>query len=233
MFETFVERPKGAVTRGLKALPAAVMVHVALAAALLLAALLAPIHLQPPPFRLAGGIIPVALAPVGSAKAPPERPAIRRQAAEPKGLTAPAEVPKGVSKGPAVLEEAPAEAGPGVPGGVPPELLGQGGPPAAAQPQAPKILPAWAVKAPHLIRQIAPAYPEAARAMGLTGKVLLQIVVNQDGRVVSVEVMQASNPIFVDPAVAAVKQWQYSRPIDAGGQSVACYVTVLVSFAMG
>jgi protein TonB len=217
----------------MKALPAAVMVHVALAAALLVAALLAPIHLQPPAFLLAGRIIPVALAPVGSAKAPPERPAIRRQAAEPKGLTAPAEVPKALSRGPAALEEAPPEAGPGIPGGVPAKLLGQGGPPAAAQPQAPKILPAWAVKAPHLVRQVTPAYPEAARAMGLTGKVLLQIVVNQDGRVVSVEVMQASNPIFVDSAVAAVRQWQYSHPIDAGGQSVACYVTVLVSFTMG
>ena len=232
MFETVVERPRGAVTRGMKALPAAVMVHVALAAALLLAALLAPIHLQPPPFQLTGVIIPVTLAPVGSAKAPPERPAIRKPVTEPHGLTAPAEVPKGLSKGQPAPEETPAEAGPGIPGGVPVELLGQGGPPAAAQPQAPKILPAWAVTAPHPIRQVQPLYPEAARAMGLTGKVLLQIVVNQDGRVVSVEVMQASNPIFVDPAVAAVRQWRYSRPIDAAGQSVACYVTVLVSFAM-
>ena len=232
MFETVVERPKGAVTRGMKALPAAVMVHMALAAALLLAALLAPIHLQPPPFQLTGVIIPVTLAPVGSAKAPPERPAIRKPV-EPRGLTAPAEVPKGLSTGPAPADEAPVQAGPGIPGGVPVEFLGQGGPPTSAQPQAPKILPAWAVTAPHLIRQVQPLYPEAARAMGLTGKVLLQIVVNQDGRVVSVEVMQASNPIFVDPAVASVKQWRYSRPIDAGGQSVACYVTVLVSFTMG
>ncbi|MGC8723015.1 MAG: TonB family protein [Acidobacteriota bacterium] len=232
MFETVLERPKGAATRGMKALPAAVMVHLALAAALLLAALLAPIHLEPPPFRLTGVIIPVTLASVGSAKAPAERPAIRKPATEPHGLTAPTEVPKGLSKGRPASEETPAEAGPGIPGGVPVELLGQGGPPATAQPQAPKILPAWAVTAPHLVRQVTPAYPEAARAMGLTGKVLLQIVVNQEGRVVSVEVMQASNPIFVDSAVAAVRQWQYSHPIDAGGQSVACYVTVLVSFAM-
>ena len=232
MFEAVVERPKGAVTRGMKALPAAVTIHLALAAALMLAALLAPVRLQPPPFRLPGTIIPVTLAPVGSAKAPPERPAIRKPAIEPKGLTAPAEVPKGLSKGSALPDEAPTQAGPGVSGGVPVEFLGQSGPPAAPAPQAPKILPAWAVTAPHLVHEVAPLYPEAARAMGLTGKVLLQIVVNQDGRVVSVEVMQASNPIFVDPAVTAVKQWRYSRPIDAAGQSVACYVTVLVSFAM-
>jgi|WetSurMetagenome_2_1015567.scaffolds.fasta_scaffold04940_8 periplasmic protein TonB len=98
-------------------------------------------------------------------------------------------------------------------------------------PDQPQILNETQVVAPKLLHQVPPAYPPAALAMRLGAKVVLQVVVNEEGRVVDVQVLNSTNVLFNQAAMDAVHQWRYTPPLaKANGQAVACYQTVVVSF---
>ena len=57
-----------------------------------------------------------------------------------------------------------------------------------------------------------PAYPDEAKRKGFTGTVILQVTVNEEGRVSDIKVLQG-HPIFSESAIWAVKQWVYSPTI--------------------
>lgn len=91
----------------------------------------------------------------------------------------------------------------------------------------------WQVRAPQPISRVAPDYPPAARAIGMEGRVVVQLVVNEEGRVVDARVQHVTNPIFEEPALRAVRLWTFTRPIDAqSNQAVSCYLTVVVNFTL-
>jgi TonB family protein len=56
--------------------------------------------------------------------------------------------------------------------------------------------------------KVAPAYPDLARRMGLTGNVKLQLVVAPNGQVKETKVI-GGHPILVNAAVDAVKKWKF------------------------
>jgi len=56
--------------------------------------------------------------------------------------------------------------------------------------------------------KVAPAYPEIARKMGLSGTVKLQLVVAPNGTVKETKVI-GGHPILVTAAVDAVKKWRF------------------------
>jgi TonB family protein len=74
-----------------------------------------------------------------------------------------------------------------------------------------------------LIRKVEPAYPPEARAKRITGSVVLEIRVGQDGRVRGIS-SASGDPQLVSAAVEAVRQWRYAptlldgRPIEATKQ---------------
>jgi TonB family protein len=55
---------------------------------------------------------------------------------------------------------------------------------------------------------IAPAYPEVAKLMHLSGAVNVQIAIAKDGSVSVVKVI-GGHPLLADAAVNAVKKWRY------------------------
>ena len=178
-------------------------------------------------------VIPISLQGGGRPKAPNESPRARRGKDAPmvapntKGLVPPERQPEAALGGTTDF----ARGGPGIPGleGIPP--IGDFGPqPTSPIDIRPPILNVWEVTPPKLVRQVTPAYPPAALAMGLRGRVTLQVVVDENGRVSEVKVLGRTNPIFDGAAMDAVRQWQYTRPIARSGQAVACYMTVVVSF---
>lgn len=118
------------------------------------------------------------------------------------------------------------------PGGLDGGNPSNGAPPLLPPVETPRALQAWQlVEIPRLVRQVSPAYPPAALAMRLGGRVVLQVVVDEEGRVSDVRVIQSTNALFDHAAMDAVRQWQYSRPLaKTGGQTVACYLTVVVTF---
>lgn len=59
-----------------------------------------------------------------------------------------------------------------------------------------------------VVARSAPAYPELAKKMHLSGKVRIEVEVNPAGSVTSAK-MVGGNPVFETSAVQAVKQWKF------------------------
>lgn|GEM_PF-762660 len=150
-----------------------------------------------------------------------------------KGLKVPADIPTTIvekdSHAPSVSigEDGELNSGSGYGNGVDGgEPGGENGFPASKR----KILPPWKVSPPRLLKKVDPAYPAAASAMGITGWVVLQIVVDENGSVESAKVLKSSNVIFEKPSLDAVRKWVYSKPTGSDGQRVACYFMVKLRF---
>jgi protein TonB len=75
---------------------------------------------------------------------------------------------------------------------------------------------------PGLVKKVDPQYPAVARTARLEGTVVVDAIIRADGTVGDVKVLNASNRIFEQAVIDAVRQWRYS----AGGQEVILTVTV-------
>ncbi|MFM9963189.1 MAG: energy transducer TonB [Planctomycetaceae bacterium] len=77
---------------------------------------------------------------------------------------------------------------------------------------------------------VAPPYPEAARAAGLQGKVTLRLRIAADGHVESLKILISSGvPSLDESALATVKKWRF-EPARRFGQPVAMDVKTSVNF---
>ncbi len=74
-----------------------------------------------------------------------------------------------------------------------------------------------------------PGYPEAARAAGLEGRVILKIVISESGSVTSVQVMRG-DPMLAQAAVEVVKGWKFS-PAMLEGKPIAVFRIVPINFS--
>jgi protein TonB len=81
-----------------------------------------------------------------------------------------------------------------------------------------------------LLHRVEPMYPSAAKAAGVDGTVLLEIIIGVDGSVT--EVREIDGPTeLIAAAVAAVKQWQY-KPIIYRGRAWQATTEVEVRFKL-
>jgi TonB family protein len=79
-----------------------------------------------------------------------------------------------------------------------------------------------------VIHQVAPVYPEAARAGKLQGAVLLDVEIGEDGSVTKIAPI-SGDPIFLQPAMDAVRWWRF-QPYRLNGAAEAVKTTVSVEF---
>lgn len=134
----------------------------------------------------------------------------------------------------------------GIAGGIPGGVLGGsiggtiGAPPAPkvqAPPPAPvaqapsQIKVGGDVQAARLVHEVSPAYPPIARQARISGTVALSATIAPDGTVKNLRVMNG-NPLLVDAAVNAVKQWIY-KPTFLNGNPVEVLTEVDVKFTLG
>ena len=145
-----------------------------------------------------------------------------------------------------IVEEAPVEVidegvQGGVEGGIPGGVVGGvvGGlvsdlpmPPPPPPPPAPRepLRIGGDVKAPALIERVAPKYPPIAMSAQIQGVVILEAVVDRQGRVEDVRVLR-SIPLLDKAAIEAVQQWRYS-PLFLNGKPERFVLTVTVSFTL-
>jgi protein TonB len=73
-----------------------------------------------------------------------------------------------------------------------------------------------------------PVYPPEAKAAGIEGVVIAEIVVNGTGQVSEAKIIR-SIPLLDDAALAAVRTWQY-EPTMLNGSPVPVRMTVTVNF---
>lgn len=193
----------------------------------------------------------VAAPPPPPTPVPPTPPLEAQTAVVPRNLltekswAAPVTIPNGI---PAPDEEPPVvgvipgfgAVSSGVPGGgsqiVPgifKNLVGLISSPPASPPPPPKRKPELIVsrvQESKLIRKIIPAYPSLALRARVEGTVILEINVDEEGNVGDVRVLQG-NPLLVDEAVRAVKQWKYS-PTLLNGEPIPVISAVTVEFRL-
>lgn len=81
-----------------------------------------------------------------------------------------------------------------------------------------------------LIHRVQPDYPQIAKAMRLSGSVLLRAVIGTDGEIHEIEIL-SGNPILAEAARAAVMQWRY-RPTLLNGQAVDVETEITVNFVL-
>jgi TonB family protein len=78
------------------------------------------------------------------------------------------------------------------------------------------------------VSQVSPAFPESAAQSGASGSVILDLQIDETGRVV--EVTPVSGPaVFYNAAVDAVKQWRY-KPASIGDKNVSSQSRVTMVF---
>jgi protein TonB len=120
-------------------------------------------------------------------------------------------------------------AGQGLPSGLitmePPNVP----PPKPPTPRIP-IRPGGNVQESKLILKVAPIYPELARRARVEGLVILEAMIDEEGNVADLKVLQG-HPLLNEAAIQAVKQWKYS-PTVLNGEPVPVLATVTVIFRL-
>ncbi len=86
------------------------------------------------------------------------------------------------------------------------------------------------IKPPKLIKRVDPVYPEIARQAHVEGVVILEIKIDEDGRVVATRILR-SIPLLDQAAIDAVKQWVY-EPKLIDGKPRKILFTEAVSFRL-
>ena len=194
----------------------------------MLAFVAAPPPPAPPP--------PPAAAPA-AAKKPATAPATPVAHAE---FVAPIEAPVSVAPEPAGEDDlgVPGGVEGGVPGGVVGGVVGglpEAPPPPPPPPPAPvqrgPVRVGGQIKPPTLVHRVEPTYPPMAVSAHVQGIVILEAIVDAEGRVTDVKVLRSVNLMLDREAVAAVRQWRYS-PVVLNGTAVPFVLSVSLSFSL-
>jgi TonB family protein len=67
--------------------------------------------------------------------------------------------------------------------------------------------------------KVAPAYPELARRMNITGKVKIEVIISPDGHVKSTRAV-GGHPLLVQVCQDAVKEWKFAPAPEESTQIV-------------
>ncbi|MGE0456332.1 MAG: TonB family protein [Vicinamibacteria bacterium] len=104
--------------------------------------------------------------------------------------------------------------------------------PGAAQQAASDVPLAGAegVPVPKRTKSVLPEYPAAAQAQGVRGIVILQVLIDEQGKVSEVDVVR-SIPGLDEAAITAVRQWEY-EPVKIDGRATPVRLTVPITFLM-
>jgi protein TonB len=86
------------------------------------------------------------------------------------------------------------------------------------------------ISLPTKISTVAPVYPSLARSARVSGVVIIEVVIAEDGRVRDARILR-SIPLLDQAALDAVEQWRFT-PTLLNGQPVAIVMTVTVSFTL-
>jgi len=125
----------------------------------------------------------------------------------------------------------------GIPGGVVGGVLGgsvvreippppQSSPP---PPHRPPIRTGGNIHPPALVIRVDPIYPPLAVQALITGTVILEATVDENGNVTDVRVLRPVNAMLDRAALDAVRQWRY-EPLLLNGVRTPFVLTVVLSF---
>jgi len=77
-----------------------------------------------------------------------------------------------------------------------------------------------------------PIYPVQAKSRNVTGRVEFRFLVDRDGRIKDVEILEADpEGVFEQATIEAVKRWRF-QPAKVKGAAVACWVQTAIDFEL-
>lgn len=86
------------------------------------------------------------------------------------------------------------------------------------------------IKTPTKTRDVKPLYPPEAQAARIQGVVIIETILDADGRVAAARILR-SIPMLDEAALAAVRQWEFT-PVLVDGTPQAMMMTVTVNFSL-
>ena len=75
-------------------------------------------------------------------------------------------------------------------------------------------------------KTVRPTYPDESLKNHVTGKVVVKIVIDENGKVTETNVEQAPDQLTGEAVVAAAKQWEFKPPPKVQGRQL-CYESTL------
>jgi len=109
-------------------------------------------------------------------------------------------------------------------------------PPGPSSPPFPPELTAGAIRvggnvaAPRKIKDVKPEYPPIAQSAKVTGVVIMEVVIGDDGKVLGARVVR-SIPLLDQAALDAVRQWEFT-PVLLNGVPARIIMSVTVNFTL-
>lgn len=82
---------------------------------------------------------------------------------------------------------------------------------------------------PRPLKTKPPQYPQRMRADGVSGVVVVTMVIDDAGKVIACQVAKTSNDAFNEPALAAVRNWVF-EPAKVSGKAVRAKVSIPLKF---
>lgn len=87
------------------------------------------------------------------------------------------------------------------------------------------------IEMPKLVNKVQPTYPQDAKAAGVQGSVVLQLVITQEGAPVSIKVISSPSGVLSESAMEAVKGWRW-EPAKLNGAPVEVVSDVTINFTL-
>jgi|WetSurMetagenome_2_1015567.scaffolds.fasta_scaffold00246_25 periplasmic protein TonB len=94
-----------------------------------------------------------------------------------------------------------------------------------------EAVPFGSVKGPNFLRHVKPEYPFVAKRMNKEGRVILKLTIDERGRLLNVEVVEAAGFGFTEAAVEAVMKSTY-RPAVIHGRAILSRAVLPVRFRL-
>src|SRR5687767_836793 len=91
--------------------------------------------------------------------------------------------------------------------------------------------PGNGVTMPSVVREVKPQYTAEARKARVQGRVVMEVVVKEDGAIGEVRVTQSLGYGLDEQAIKAVKQWEF-KPGTKGGKAVPVLVEIEMTFTL-
>jgi protein TonB len=87
------------------------------------------------------------------------------------------------------------------------------------------------IKPPVKTKDVEPVYPAVALSARVQGLIMLEATIDPTGKVVDIKPLGTPQPLLVQAAIDAVRQWEYA-PTLLNGAPVPLIMTVTVNFAL-
>lgn len=110
------------------------------------------------------------------------------------------------------------------------QLLAQDARDKGGKPASAPVAVGGAVKEPTRTKYVPPVYPPLALAANVSGTVILEATIGEDGRVRDVKVLR-SVQLLDQAAIDAVKQWEYT-PTYLNGAAISVTMAVSITFSL-